>query len=213
MANCSTGAHTAGSMMAPSLVVSQASRSALQMRALVLGIALDGYGPAQRPPPILGHSFDQQGLRAGIEEALGDWRGTRRGGAIATPWSTWRIRSDRRAGCEPTRRHCEISRSRTAAAPSRGAVDDVAGMSKAGNKNPCVLHGLAQRMRSDPFSQTIADPVLSGARGASGWAARQATSTRPIHAMSGLGCSRRPKNRGPRRIHNPRPGRGSPAGD
>ncbi len=31
---------------------------------------------------------------------FGNWHGTRRGGAIAIPWSTWRIRSDRRAGCE-----------------------------------------------------------------------------------------------------------------
>ena len=45
---------------------------ALQMRALVLGTALDWIRSGATPAadPILGHSFDQQGLRAGIEEAL-----------------------------------------------------------------------------------------------------------------------------------------------
>lgn len=46
---------------------------ALQFRALVLGIALDwirrGAAPAS-DDPILGHPFDQQGLRTGIEGAL-----------------------------------------------------------------------------------------------------------------------------------------------
>ena len=45
---------------------------ALQMRALVLGTALDWLRSGATPAtdPILGHSFDQQGLRTGIEEAL-----------------------------------------------------------------------------------------------------------------------------------------------
>jgi serine/threonine-protein kinase PknG len=45
---------------------------ALQMRALVLGTALDWLQSGAMPAadPILGHSFDQQGLRTGIEEAL-----------------------------------------------------------------------------------------------------------------------------------------------
>ena len=45
---------------------------AAQMRALVLGTALDWMRSGATPAadPILGHSFDQKGLRAGIEEAL-----------------------------------------------------------------------------------------------------------------------------------------------
>ncbi len=45
---------------------------ALQMRALVLGTALDWIRSGATPAaePIFGHSFDQRGLRAGIEEAL-----------------------------------------------------------------------------------------------------------------------------------------------
>jgi serine/threonine-protein kinase PknG len=45
---------------------------ALQMRALVLGTALDWIRSGATPDtePIFGHSFDQRGLRAGIEEAL-----------------------------------------------------------------------------------------------------------------------------------------------
>ncbi|MBX7433114.1 protein kinase [Mycobacterium sp. Y57] len=45
---------------------------ALQMRALVLGTALDWLRSGARPDaaPIFGHPFDQQGLRAGTEEAL-----------------------------------------------------------------------------------------------------------------------------------------------
>jgi serine/threonine-protein kinase PknG len=46
---------------------------ALQMRALVLATALDWLRSGATPAaadPILGHSFDQPGLRAGIEEAL-----------------------------------------------------------------------------------------------------------------------------------------------
>jgi serine/threonine-protein kinase PknG len=45
---------------------------ALQMRALVLGTALDWLRSGATPAadPIFGHSFDEQGLRAGIEEAL-----------------------------------------------------------------------------------------------------------------------------------------------
>ena len=45
---------------------------ALQMRALVLGTALDWIRSGATPTaePIFGHSFDQRGLRAGIEEAL-----------------------------------------------------------------------------------------------------------------------------------------------
>jgi serine/threonine-protein kinase PknG len=45
---------------------------ALQMRALVLGTALDWIRAGATPAtdPIFGHSFDQPGLRAGIEEAL-----------------------------------------------------------------------------------------------------------------------------------------------
>ncbi len=44
----------------------------LQMRALVLGTALDWIRSGATPAaePIFGHSFDQRGLRAGIEEAL-----------------------------------------------------------------------------------------------------------------------------------------------
>jgi serine/threonine-protein kinase PknG len=45
---------------------------ALQVRALVLGTALDWLRSGATPAadPIFGHSFDEQGLREGIEEAL-----------------------------------------------------------------------------------------------------------------------------------------------
>jgi serine/threonine-protein kinase PknG len=45
---------------------------ALQMRALVLGTAFDWIRSGATPAadPIFGHSFDERGLRAGIEEAL-----------------------------------------------------------------------------------------------------------------------------------------------
>ncbi|MUL85386.1 MULTISPECIES: serine/threonine-protein kinase [unclassified Mycolicibacterium] len=46
---------------------------ALQIRAFVLGVALDWLGSGAVPSaddPLFGHSFDQRGLRMGIEEAL-----------------------------------------------------------------------------------------------------------------------------------------------
>ena len=52
--------------------LSETEPRALQMRALVLGTALDWLpsGAIPAADPILGHSFNQRGLRAGIEEAL-----------------------------------------------------------------------------------------------------------------------------------------------
>jgi serine/threonine-protein kinase PknG len=53
--------------------LSETEPRAVQIRALVLGTALDwlrsGATPAA-PDPILGQAFDQEGLRTGIEEAL-----------------------------------------------------------------------------------------------------------------------------------------------
>ena len=65
-----------------------------------------GCGPApHRPPSRFSATRSMNGGCARVSRRrFGNWRGTRRGGAIATPWSTWRIRSDRRAGREPTRR-------------------------------------------------------------------------------------------------------------
>ena len=79
---------------------------ALQMRALVFGTALDWLGPARRPPPIRSSAnrSTNRVCAPGSRRYFGSWRGIRRDGAIVTPWSTFRIRSDRRAGREPTRR-------------------------------------------------------------------------------------------------------------
>ena len=48
------------------------SRALLQVRAFVLGTALDWLRSGATPAgdPICDHSFDERGLRAGIEEAL-----------------------------------------------------------------------------------------------------------------------------------------------
>ena len=52
--------------------LSETEPRTLQMRALVLGTALDWLRSGATPAadPIFGHSFDQRGLRTGIEEAL-----------------------------------------------------------------------------------------------------------------------------------------------
>ena len=52
--------------------LSETEPRALQVRALVLGTAVDWLRAGATPPadPILGHPFDQRGLCAGIEEAL-----------------------------------------------------------------------------------------------------------------------------------------------
>ena len=52
--------------------LSETEPRTLQMRALVLGTALDWLpsGAIPAADPILGHSFNQRGLRTGIEEAL-----------------------------------------------------------------------------------------------------------------------------------------------
>jgi len=52
--------------------LSETEPRTLQMRALVLGTALDWlrFGAMPAADPIFGHSFDQRGLRTGIEEAL-----------------------------------------------------------------------------------------------------------------------------------------------
>ncbi len=53
--------------------LADAEPRALQIRALVLGIALDWLrsgGAPSNDDPIFGHAFDQCGLRMGIEEAL-----------------------------------------------------------------------------------------------------------------------------------------------
>jgi serine/threonine-protein kinase PknG len=52
--------------------LSETEPRALQIRALVLGTALDWLRSGAMPAadPIFGHSFDQRGLRTGIEEAL-----------------------------------------------------------------------------------------------------------------------------------------------
>jgi serine/threonine-protein kinase PknG len=52
--------------------LSETEPRALQMRALVLGTALDWLRSGATPAaePILGQTFDQEGLRTGIEEAL-----------------------------------------------------------------------------------------------------------------------------------------------
>ncbi len=62
-----------------------------------------GFGLARRPPPPTRSSATRSTSRVCARvsrKRFGNWRGTPRDGAIAIPWSTWRIRSDRRAGCE-----------------------------------------------------------------------------------------------------------------
>ena len=71
-----------------------------------------GCGPARHRPPIRSATTrSTSGVCARVpKRRSGSWRGIRRGGATATPWSTWRIRSGRRAGREPTGRCWQSTR-------------------------------------------------------------------------------------------------------
>ena len=68
--------------------LSETEPRTLQMRALVLGTALDWLpsGAIPAADPILGHSFNQRGCAQVSRRRFGNWHGTRRGDAIATDW-------------------------------------------------------------------------------------------------------------------------------
>ena len=84
----------------------------LQIRALVLGTAMDWLRAGATPAadPICDHSFDERGLRAGTEEALRELARHAPRRRHRYTLVTWRIRSGRRAGREPTGRCWQSTR-------------------------------------------------------------------------------------------------------